>query len=222
MSGASQVPRVARVVASLGGAVLAGATRAGAALRPAAKPLHPDGDVLDARVFRRGSDESTGVAWIDSPGQDDATVRVSRATGLPRVLLDVHGLALRVHGAGADGGAADLLFASTGHGRLTRFLLAPSRRADARLLSTLLPQETDTGPLLLGLASTGGETHELRWARPSGPWHPFAELRLAGAGGDDAVSFDPVVHQLRGLRQYAVVRRLREPAYRSARRSRGD
>jgi hypothetical protein len=212
---------IARAAAAGGGAVLAGATGALASLRRAAKPLHPDGEVLTGRLRRRGSAvQRTGVPWLDDPGEDDVDVRRSRAIGLPRQLPDIHGLAVRVH---TVDGAGDLLFATTGQGRLTRFVLTASRQARQRLMTTLLPYETDTGPLLLGATATGDRSYELSWARPSGSWHAFGELRLSTVPGDDVpLSFDPVRRQLPGLRQYPSVVRLREPAYLRARRSRGQ
>jgi len=67
----------------------------------------------------------TGAAWLDDAGEDDVVVRLSRAVGLPPPAPDVFGLALRVPTAGGRYG--DLLFASTGLGRLTRFTLTPAR-----------------------------------------------------------------------------------------------
>ncbi|WP_216653916.1 hypothetical protein [Nocardioides sp. zg-DK7169] len=221
--------QLTRAAAGAGGAVLAAGTRALAAVRPARKPLHPDGDVRPGRIRRTGSAVRSGVAWLDEPGEDEVRVRLSRAVGLPAPLPDIHGIAVRVPGPAGPG---DLLFASTGWGRLTRFLLTGGRHPDSRPMTTLLPYATAGGPVLLGLgaapAAPGGATEawELRWARPSGPWHRFAELRLApgprepAAGEDRAISFDPVRHQVPGLRQYDVVRRLREPAYLRARASR--
>jgi hypothetical protein len=210
----SSIPQVS----SVGGALLAVGTQGVAALRPARKPLHPDGDVQVGRIHRSGSEEKTGVAWLDEPGEDDVDVRLSRAIGLPRTMPDIHGLALRVHAAEGDG---DILFASTGWGRLTRFVLTASRHPRSRPFTTLLPYETDSGAVLLGADGTGAETYELSWARPAGDWHVFGVLRLATAHSDDAdISFDPVLRQLPGLRQYPSVTRLREPAYLRARRAR--
>jgi len=210
---------VPRAASSAGGTLLALAARGLAALRPARKPLHPQGDLFSGRLLRRGSDERTGVAWLDEPGEDEVTVRLSRAIGLPRDLPDIHGLALRVHGV--SGG--DLLFATTGRGRLSRFLLTASRHPRGRPLTTLLPYETDSGALVIGAVGVEAETYELSWARPAGEWHAFATLRLSTHhSGDPEISFDPVRHQLTGLRQYPAVERLREPAYLRARRSRAS
>jgi hypothetical protein len=214
----SSIPRLA---SSAGGALLAAGTQGVASLRRARKPLHPAGDVLTGRIYRQGSEEKTGVAWLDEPGEDDVDVRLSRAIGLPRSLPDIHGLAMRVHGDDGDGSGGDILFASTGWGRVTRFVLTVSRHPRSRPLTTLLPYETDAGAVLLGADDVGAETYELSWARPAGDWHIFGVLRLSTRRSDDAdISFDPVRHQLAGLRQYPSVSRLREPAYLRARRSR--
>jgi len=209
---------LSRTASSAGGAVLAAATRGVAALRPARKPLHPDGEVVRGRIYRRGSDEPTGVAWLDEAGEDDVVVRRSRAIGLPRSLPDIHGLAVRVPTGGGDG---DLLFATTGFGRVTRFVLTASRRPRSRPLTTLLPYDTDTGPVLLAAEGVEPGSYDLSWARPSGEWHLFGVLLLSTTRSDDAdISFDPVDRQIPGLRQYPSVRRLRAPAYLRARRSR--
>jgi hypothetical protein len=208
---------IGRTAASAGGALLAGATRAVAALRPAAKPLHPRGETVTGRIHRYGSDPASGVPWLDEPGEDDAVVRLSRAIGLPAPLPDIHGLAIRVL---TPEGGADLLLASTGWGRLTRFVLTASRDPSARPLTTLLPYRTARGPLLIGARVLGPESHTLAWAPPGGEWQEFGVLiRSNRQAGDQEISFDPVRRQLPGLEQYPAVVRLREPAYTRARAS---
>jgi hypothetical protein len=209
----------AHAVGTAGGAVLSAATATLAALRPAAKPLHPRGQVVPARLFRRGARPPTGVAWLDAVGEDDVLVRRSRAIGLPGSVPDIHGLAIRV--PLDDGGHGDLLFATTGWGRLTRFVLTPTRSPQGRPMTTLLPYETPQGAVLLGARAVGEETFELAVAPYDGDWTYFADLRLSPTGGEDRdISFDPVENRLPGLDQYPVVQRLREPAYRTARATR--
>jgi hypothetical protein len=198
--------------------VLAAATRTIAALRPARKPLHPDGEILRGRVHRQGSRTGAGVPWLDEVGQDDVIVRMSRAIGLPEALPDIHGLALRVL---SDEGPADLLLASTGWGRLSRFVLTFGQRPESRPLTSLLPYRTESGPVVLGARALTPSSYALSWSRADGDWHLFATLQLSGElVEDEEVSFDPVVNQLPGLGQYPVVVRLREPSYLIARRSR--
>ncbi|MDI6910051.1 hypothetical protein [Nocardioides sp.] len=212
----------AHALASAGGLLLAGTTRAVAAVRPAAKPLHPRGEVTRGRLFRSGARPATGVPWLDEAGEDDVLVRRSRAIGLPVSAPDIHGLAVRV--PRPDGGYGDLLLASTGWGRLTRFVLTASRSPRRRPMTTLLPYRTARGPLVIGARATGEESFELAAAEPEGEWVRFAELRLSTLPPDDTsdadVSFDPVANRLPGLEQYDAVERLREPAYHSARAGR--
>jgi hypothetical protein len=216
---ATPLDRPAAAAARAGGAALAGATRALAALRPAQKPLHPLGRLCTARLERHGCAPPTGVDWLDEPGADEVLVRVSRAVGLPDALPDIHGLAVRV--PAADGTAADLLLASTGSGRVGRFVLSASRAVEGRPLTTLLPYRTPTGPVILRARPTASNEFELAVASPCGEWRPFGVLRVGPETQDQhRVSFDPVLNTLPGLEPYDWVRRLREPAYRVARRTR--
>lgn len=204
---------------SAGGALLSGATRLLAAVRPAAKPLHPDGRVVKACLYRHGAEPPLGVEFLDTVSTDEVVVRESRAIGLPHQLPDIHGLAIRV--TNADGSQGDLLFATTGLGKVTRFVLTFSKTTYGRPLTTLLPYDTDAGPVLLGARASGRHTVELVCSVGDGEWRHFADLRLSEIEADDqAVSFDPVRHQLPGLEQYGWVERLRAPSYEEARESR--
>lgn len=209
------------VGATVGGRVLAGATGVLAAVRPAAKPLHPRGELLQATIRRAGLSRRTGVAWLDEPGKDEVLVRLSRAVGLPSYLPDIHGLALRIPGTE---GPADLLLASTGLGSLSRFVLTGSRSPQGRPMTTLLPYRTPRGPLLIAARHRSPSRMDLLVASPGGRWSRFGELALSAQAieGDEAdVDFDPVRHTLPGLGNYPWVERLREPSYITARRSRG-
>jgi hypothetical protein len=209
---ASPIDLLARTA---GGALSAGATALGAA-RGRTKPLHPDGDLRRATVTRIGAAARTGVPWIDEAGTDEALVRLSRGIGLPDLLPDVHGLAIRVQ---PDGTPADLLLANTGLGRLTRYLLTPTRSSTGGPLTTLLPYRSPRGALLLAARPQSEVRFELLWAGAVGPWVTFGSLDLGEPLGDDTrISFDPVVNLLPGLRQYGWAKRLREPAYWAARR----
>jgi hypothetical protein len=176
---------------------------------------------MEGALRRLGSSPASGAAWLDDEGEDQVLVRVSRAVGLPTGVPDVFGLALRV--PTADGQYGDLLFATTGLGRLTRYTLTPARSVRGRPLTTLLPYRTSAGPVLLSAVSPEERTWTLSWAVGSGPWHSFAHLMLlAPAGtGDTELSFDPVRNSPPGLNSYRWVTRLREPSYAGARRSRG-
>jgi hypothetical protein len=200
-------------LARAGGGALASLIRGVSALRVDAKPLHPRGTVVRGTLQRRGLDLPTGVAWLDEPGEDDVVLRWSRAVGLPSPVPDIHGLAVRVDRADGFG---DALFATTGWVGPLRSLLVPGISAH-RAMTTLLPYTTPEGALLLG-ARPGEDVTRLYVATPLGPWREFAELReTAGPPLDQPIRFDPVLHPLPGLAFPAWVKRLREPAYRTAR-----
>ena len=202
--------------ARAGGESLAGVIRGIAAARPSGKPLHPQGVVRRGRLVRHGLSPATGSTWLDRAGEDAVLLRWSRAVGLPAPAPDIHGLAVRV--PLPDGDHGDLLFATTGWSRPTRILLLPGFSAE-RPMTTLLPYSTAEGALLLG-ARPDGDLTRLYAATPLGPWREFAELReVDGAPVDEPIRFDPVRHTLPGLPFPRWVNGLREPAYRTARRT---
>jgi hypothetical protein len=203
------------LLARTAGGALATATTTLGALRRRVKPLHPEGDLRHATLTRLPGPVRSGVRWLDSAGQDEAVVRVSRGVGLPDALPDVQGLAIKLE---LDGAAADILLASTGLGRLTRYVLTATRRPSGRPLTSLLPYRSPRGALLLAAVPESEHAYELRWAGPVGPWHTFGRLELGAPVGDDlTVSFDPIVNVVPGMTQYSWVRKLREPAYWTAR-----
>jgi hypothetical protein len=201
-------------LARAGGTALASVIRGVASLRSSGKPLHPRGTVVRGTLVRHGLDDPTGVAWLDEPGQGDVLIRWSRAVGLPAPVPDIHGLAVRV--ALPDNHVGDLLFATTGWSRLARALLVPGISAQ-RPMTTLLPYATPGGSVLLGALPGPGST-KLYVASPLGTWQEFAVLSETGdERGDEPIRFDPVLNPLPDLAFPTWVRRLREPAYDTAR-----
>jgi hypothetical protein len=212
-------------LARSGGAALSALFTAFSRLRPAEKPLHPRGRVVDARLARTGAAAPFGVAWLDEPGAEDVVVRFSRGVGLPSGLPDVLGMAVRIP---TVTGFADLLFSTTGRGRVTRFLMVPRRRYAPAWYGTLMPYRSAAGPVLLAAAARPlGQriTVELLAARPRGAWQPFASFSAAAPDvhtSDRAITFEPMAHFPPGLEPYQWVANLREGAYAAARRARGD
>lgn len=218
----SVVASAARAASFAGGQILRTATGMVAA-RPAAKPLHPRGKLSQGKIHRFGDGPTTGAAWLDQAGDDDALVRQSRAVGLPPPLPDIFGLAIRV--PTEEGHHGDMLLASTGLGRLTRFTLTSGLSPRRRPMTTLLPYRTPAGPVILSAVFQTETKVDLAWAIGSRSWHSFAEVVLDDKEPDDdtadvSVSFDPIRNVLPGLEIYDWVRLLREPAYVTARRSR--
>ncbi len=218
---APQRTDVVNALASGAGAALGVTFHLVGRLRPAAKPLHPRGRLVHGVLTRQGLTPATGVRWLDEPGVDDVLVRLSRATGLPSYLPDIHGIAVRT--PVTPGRHGDLLFATTGTGRFTRFALTPALSAEGRPHTTLLPYRTPTGAVLLAALPEAEGRFRLACARPSGEWRVFGELALSAPDAvnpDPMVSFDPMLNTIPGLEPYEWVRRMREGAYAEARRSR--
>jgi hypothetical protein len=126
--------------------------------------------------------------------------------------------------APATSGHGDLLFASTGQGRVTRFILTFARSPAARPMTTLLPYRTPAGAVLISAVFRGDNKATLAWSLRTGPWHQFAELMLDEGTpvhhADGDISFDPICNVLPGLENYNWVQLLREPSYAKARRTR--
>lgn len=217
-------------VTQVAGQVVGGAVALLSRARRVEKPMHPRGYVAPAVLRRhRTSAEPSGAAFLDEAGEDDVLVRVSRSIGLPAPWPDVNGIAIRVSSPGAAGGTADVLLSGTGHGRLTRYLLAPAVRETGGFYGTLLPYGSPTGPVHLGARQRDAATWELLWSRawaPGSAWTSFAVLELdpsaVAAREDRDIAFDAVRAAPPGLEVLAWHRRLREPSYAAARRSRGD
>ncbi|MEW1952343.1 phosphodiesterase [Terrabacter sp. NPDC080008] len=186
------------------------------------KPLHAVGSTWAAQLRVDSPLPGLGVPLLDQRGVHPCTVRVSRAVGTPEGWWDVGGLALRIPGAGMLGGPADLLFATTGTGRLSRYLLRPVRQAATRPLTTLLPTRAGARSVALLVRPAGDHEqpreYELAVSLDGGAWTGIGLIHLEAQQPDTRSRFDPIVEQLEGTATPPWVVALREPAYRWARR----
>lgn len=215
----STLPAMAgRVVAAAGGWALGVAFGAAGRLRRG-KPLHPRGVVHPATFVGGAGARPRAVPLLDERHETPCVVRVSRAAGLPAPLPDIHGLALRLD---LPQGQVDLLFATTGTGRVTRYVLR-SRRSARHPMTTLMPLRTPQGALQLGLAPVRPGEWQVTAATPRDRrWMPVGRL-VAGSGPvgpdpDPPIRFDPVRNVPPGTATYRWVRLVRDPAYVMARR----
>jgi len=144
------------------------------------RALHPDGELRRGLLARQGCESPTGVPWLDNAGTDEVLLRFSRSVGLPSLLPDVWGLAVRV--PHEEGGYADLLLASTGAGRWGRFVLRLARRR-ATFYSSLIPYDAPPGPLLVAASPVDDDGYhfELVCARARGSWSSFGRLSVLPA-----------------------------------------
>lgn len=206
------------------GGVLLGAVFGAAAVLRRSKPLHPIGAVVEA-TWQVTRPADLGVPVLDSARPRRVLVRLSRAASLARTGWDIMGLALRVPGGAADGGDADLLFATTGAGRWTRYLLAPRPGWGVGDYTTLLPLAWAGGTVVLRLQARSVTDYEVSVStrrrgahRPTG-WTVIGRLVLDGPPtADRPLRFRPVASAPAGLTAPAWVRAVRRPAYLAARR----
>jgi hypothetical protein len=91
------------------------------------KALHPQGEVLEGLIGRRGAVGRTGVPWFDEAGTNHVAVRLSRSLGLPAPRSDILSMALRI--ATQPNHFGDVLLATTGTGVLGRYVLLPGTPA---------------------------------------------------------------------------------------------
>jgi hypothetical protein len=190
------------------------------------RPLHARGRRFAARLRIDEPAPGLGIPLLDERGVHPCSVRVSRALGTPEGLPDVGGLALRVPGAGRRGRPADLLFASTGSGRVTRHVLRPTRHPAEGPQATLLPTRALGRSIVLMVRPTEGgrsprctpRDYELCVSVDGSPWRPVGLIHVGHQLADEGTRFDPVVDELEGTTAPPWVVAVREPAYRWARR----
>lgn len=214
---ASRAAQAVGLVGAVPGAVLGAAFGVVAVVRRT-KPLHPSGRVGTAWLSVTDPVPELGVPLFAETVRHRCTVRWSRSLGLPGPLPDLEGFAIRVGDP-----AADLLFAGTGGGRLSRYVFAPRTPGRHGPQTTILPVPSVAGALLFGLTPAMGSgappaRYELAVSVGGGRWRAVAGLECEW-GSDRPIRFDPVEHELPGTGQYPLVRALREPAYAMARRA---
>ncbi|MDI3331649.1 MAG: hypothetical protein QJR09_13085 [Micrococcus sp.] len=172
---------------------------------------------------------TTGSALFDRAGQTPLIARLSRAASWPVALPDVIGLALRIPGGGPHGRPTDLLFSTTGTGRLTRYVLRFHTAAAVGPLTTMFPLTGPEGNIVFRLDPEQDHQYRLSYSRNSGPWRDLGRVSLESppqptqrsshpAGPDDpGLRFRPVAHPPSGLTVPAWLRAARAPAYSIAR-----
>ena len=174
------------------------------------KALHPRGVTARATLSVTGVGR-TGSSLLDVTGRWPATLRLSRAVGLPEAVPDIGGLAIRIH---ADR-PVDILLASTGLGPLSRYVLAPGWSTTGRTMTSMFPVLVAGRPVLIAaVPGTDGGTWALDHATPLGRWRPLGRLVVDSWEDDDEdLHFDPIGNRLPGSHYPRVLRALRDPSY---------
>jgi hypothetical protein len=234
MGTGSRMPttNVVRTLATAAGRTLASGLGAVAAVTRR-KPLHAKGRTYRATLRIDAPLAESQVPLLARPGVHHCIVRLSRAMSTPEGFWDIGGLALRIESAGPDDGPADLLFANTGTGRLSRHVLRLTRQPLQEPMTTLLPVRAGGSTLLL-LVHPDDSSESTVHAGSSTDRHPVGFTLSAGLGDADwqrvglvelaeemegaSPRFDPLVRRLDGTVPPTWVTAMREPAYRVARR----
>lgn len=152
--------------------------------------IHAKGHAFAATLELLDGAEELAVPLVRGPKERDAVVRFSRGAGLPDVLPDVLGLAVKVPDADSEGGVQDLLLSTSGRPLLVRHLPWPSRDLLRSTYSSLTSFDIGPHRRLVGACGAHG-THAahgpaevpggqmlLATASGRGPWEPFARLTL--------------------------------------------
>lgn len=195
-------------VSSLVGSAFGAVAAVARLVRP--KALHPRGVVALATLSVTGVGR-TGSPLLDVTGRWPATVRFSRAVGLPDAVPDIGGMAVRIHAERP----VDILLASTGTGPLSRYILTAGWRTTGRTMTSMFPVLIAGRPLLLAAIPGGdGGTWTLQHAAPLGTWRTLGRLTVDTWEDDDEdLHFDPIGNRLPGSRHPHVLRALRDPSY---------
>jgi hypothetical protein len=185
------------------------------------KPLHARGTTWDAELRVDAPVPEIHVPLFEDRGVHACVVRVSRALGAREGRWDIGGLAIRIPEAGELGRPADLLFATTGTGRITRHVLRPTSGAAERPLTTLLPTRVGHRSMVLLVRPSTADIHpreyELAMSVDGAPWCTVGLVALQARRSPDVARFDPVVNELGGTSAPPWVVAVREPSYRWSR-----
>ncbi|MBB0997310.1 phosphodiesterase [Dietzia maris] len=195
-------------LSSLAGSAFGAVAAVARLARP--KALHPKGVIAEATLSVTGVGR-TGSSLLDVTGRWPATIRFSRAVGLPDAVPDIGGMAVRIHAERP----VDILLASTGTGPLSRYVLTTGWRTMGRTMTSMFPVLIAGRPLLLAAIPTGdGGTWTLQHATPLGKWKTLGRITVDSWEDDDEnLHFDPIGNRLPGSRYPNVLRALRDPSY---------
>jgi hypothetical protein len=198
-----------------------------AALRRA-PAFHPVGVVLGGELRPVADD----LPWPAGPVP--VIARLSKGAGTPGRLPDALGLAVRIPGAGRDGGPWDITLTTAGSGHVGRMLPRPAAAWTRGAYSSLVPYRRADRLIWLGAWAEAPRIEAslaavraaiplrfvFRTGREDGRWCDSAVVTLTEIGRD-APSFDPMLNRPEGLvfaPEWLV--RLRERAYAGSRTGR--
>jgi hypothetical protein len=208
-----------RPVAGLLGAVAR--LRSGPAVHAVGTSYAAELDVHGAPLAERG----LGLPFVDEAAHYSATVRLSRAAGLPAPAPDVLGLAIRVEG---DGRPQDLLLDSCWPNPVGRHLVRPGRSVARGWYGSLLAYRAGDAVVHLAAEAQGAQEEPVDHDDATGcrfrlfytgpraqAWTPWATLTLQHPVERPQLRFSPA-NDGRGIRLRLDWLRFRIPSYRTS------
>lgn len=139
--------------------------------------IHAKGTAYSGELILLPEAGSLDVPLVRGPR---ALVRFSRGAGLPDVLPDVLGIAIRIPDADGAGRPQDLMLATGGGSPLLRRLLVPRRHYRTSTYTSLVAYEVGGQDLIVAALPDGGD-FLLATAGGSSGWTPFARLHIGAA-----------------------------------------
>src|SRR4051794_10366384 len=187
--------------------------------------IHAKGRAFEGVLRLTGAD--LGVPLLDSPGEHRVLIRLSRGAGLPDLLPDALGLAVRVLDAPRPGQHQDLVMTTGAQRPVVRHALTVRRDLLGSTYTSLVPYDLGGSSWVLGALPVADAPSassvsrlgpadvrfRLAVARTTGPWQELGELqatRLLPNGR--AVRFSPFT-TAGGIRPAGRLNELRRTAY---------
>lgn len=165
---------------SLAGRVVDEVVRVASAVR-GERIIHAKGTAWAAELTLLPAADDLGVALARGPRSRPVLVRLSRGAGLPDVLPDVLGLALRIPDADGAGRPQDLMLATGARSWLGRRVLVPRRHYAAATYTSLISYEIGGRDLLVAALPDGDGFLLATAAGTRAAWVPWARLDLGAA-----------------------------------------
>jgi hypothetical protein len=182
--------------------------------------FHPTGEVHEAELLVEADDSLPRNSFFREEGTYPAIVRLSQGAGLPSVLPDFPGLAIKLPDRWGPGADQDFLLVSSGSGPVGRRLLLPAPGEVAQSYSSVTPYAAGDRRLWFGAEPTAPDRFAFRAAEGTGDWKAVGSLIVGENVIDTDVTFD-IWNSAPDLVPTGLVNALRKPAYAGSRDARG-
>jgi len=180
--------------------------------------IHAKGQARAGRLTLLPAARELDVPLVTGARERPVLVRFSRGAGLPDLLPDVLGLAIRIPDADGTGGVQDLMLSTGAAGPVSRRLLVPRRDYLHATYTSLISYEVGGRDLIVAALPAGGG-FTLATAAGTQPWTPWAQLDVGERLSADRareLRFE-ITHDAGGFRIGGAWRAARAGAYDAAR-----